>query len=61
MIKYYYFLSERKIDKAAFEICFRNSYGKFLDFDYFTETTGVILSDENFYYTIKKTRIFLAF
>lgn len=48
MFKYYYFVSNQKINRSSFDEIIRISYHQYLEIDYIDEFRGIILSDENF-------------
>lgn len=61
MIKYYYFISNRYIERNTFDKIIRNSYSYYIDIDYFDNFSGVIVSDEFFYNRLKNIEDIISF
>ena len=53
MIKYYYFSSQFKLNRGAFDDIIRNSYTQYIEIEYLNDFNGIILADENFFVRLK--------
>ena len=53
MIKYYYFTSQFKLNRGAFDDIIRNSYTQYIEIEYLNDFNGIILADENFFVRLK--------
>lgn len=49
MYKFYYFASNKRINKSSFDDIIRKSYSQYIDIEYSSDFQGVILADENFF------------
>ena len=53
VIKYYYFSSQFKLNRGAFDDIIRNSYTQYIEIEYLNDFNGIILADENFFVRLK--------
>ena len=53
VIKYYYFSSQFKLNRGAFDDIIRNSYTQYIEIEYLDDFNGIILADENFFVRLK--------